>query len=341
MVRKSSPGAGASVRASVSSGVGRLPREDAEGGEPGFDDGGPVGGGEGRGAEAEGVAAVGIDVEFGGDAGAFEGGEVGESVFDAVDVVVFILEEEGGWGLGGDVGADVGVEGEGVVGEGEVAGVEGDREVGAGGGPVGGIDGGVEAVGEVDAGGGDEMAAGGEAEDADLMRIQIKLGGVEADEGDGALGVFKGLGRGGVGAGFWELRFAGDAVLDEDAGDAAGSEPVADLSAFEINGEDLVAAAGEDEDGGVRGVMGRRVDGVGGDGDGVDEDPGAAGDKVGGAGGLDGFGVLMRASVRGCGRPEIDLDVAGSRLPGLGDGGEGGEEEGEEEGEAHGWCPEM
>ncbi len=43
--------------------------EDVDGAEPGLGDGGPVGDREISGADAEAVAALGVDVEFGGDFG--------------------------------------------------------------------------------------------------------------------------------------------------------------------------------------------------------------------------------------------------------------------------------
>src|SRR5580658_1280397 len=85
------------------------------------------------------------------------------------------------------------------------------------------------------------MGSGGEAEDADAAGVDVPLGGVGADDSDGSLGVFQGRGGlGHVGAG------VGDAIFDQDAGDAFGVEPVADFGAFQVDGQDVVAAAGED-----------------------------------------------------------------------------------------------
>ena len=61
---------------------------------------GPIGDGKLGGAEAEGVAALGVEMHLDGDAGVLEGDVVEERVVDAVDMVVFVLEEEGGWGVG-------------------------------------------------------------------------------------------------------------------------------------------------------------------------------------------------------------------------------------------------
>jgi hypothetical protein len=106
------------------------------------------------------------------------------------------------------------------------------------------------------------VGSGGEAEDADAVGVDLPFGGVLADQAHGALGVFEGCGGfGHVGAG------VGDAVLEQDAGDALGVEPVADLGAFEVDGEDVVAAAGEDDDG-CAGVLALgRVEGDGRGGD--------------------------------------------------------------------------
>ena len=84
-----------------------------------------------------------------------------------------------------------------------------------------------------------------------------------------------------------------------------GGEPVTDFGAFEVDGEDLVAAAREDDDGGAGVVCGGwGVDGEGGVGDGVDVGPGAAGDEVFAASDADGFGwpVTGRASGMGPGQ---------------------------------------
>src|ERR1700683_1002779 len=79
-----------------------------DGAEPGFDEGGPVGDGLRRWAEAEGVAAVGKDMQFGGDAGFFEGDEIDEGIVDAVDRVIFGLEDEGWRRVAG--GVDIWIE---------------------------------------------------------------------------------------------------------------------------------------------------------------------------------------------------------------------------------------
>ena len=133
---------------------------------------------------------------------------------------------------------------------GEVAGVDDEGEVGAGVdrcldlrvGWAGRIE--VRVGGQ----GGGEVGSGGEAEDADAIGVDVPVGGVCAGDAHGLLGVFEVFGVGGVVAG---LR---DAVLDEHARDADGVEPGADLRTFEVVGEDGVASAGKDEDGGAMGL---------------------------------------------------------------------------------------
>ena len=156
------------------------------------------------GAEAVAVAAFGVDVQLGGDFCFLELEEIDDGVFD-MDRVVFGLDDEGGRGVGG--GVDVGVGREVFVGEREIAGIDDEREVGTAAELVGGVDRVVQALVVVSADGCGKMGAGGEAEDADSLGIDVPFGGVLADDAHGALGVLeRGVGLG-VGAG------AGDAVL--------------------------------------------------------------------------------------------------------------------------------
>jgi hypothetical protein len=168
---------------------------------------------------AEAVAAGGVVVEVGGDVGVHEGGVIDEGVL-AVGAIVLCLDEEGGGGelVGSVGGVELGV----VGGNGEVGGIDDDGEVGAGA-DVG--------VGVGDGGSGGDMVvvgmgaeedgkvgAGGEAHDADVGGVDMPVGGVGAGEAHGLLRVFEVRGVGGKVSGF-TLRL-GNAVLDQDAGDA-------------------------------------------------------------------------------------------------------------------------
>ena len=100
---------------------------------------------------------------------------------------------------------------------------------------------------EMRADGGDEVSAGGKTDHADLVRIDMPLRGMLANKPQRALRVLQRclhfrvvamtVDQGGTGV--------GHAVLQQHAGDAARGQPVADLRAFEVHGQDLVAAAGE------------------------------------------------------------------------------------------------
>ncbi|MEI9898717.1 MAG: hypothetical protein WDN28_33890 [Chthoniobacter sp.] len=103
---------------------------------------------------------------------------------------------------------------------------------------------GVNACLVVVAGGGGEMAARGEAEDADARGIEVPFLRPGAHEAEGALDILQ---RRDV---FLQAGTLGHAILEEHAGDAEGIEPLADFGALEIQGEDAVAAAGADDDGG-------------------------------------------------------------------------------------------
>src|SRR5712672_2865217 len=109
--------------------------------------------------------------------------------------------------------------------------------------------------------GGGQVGSCGEAEDADAMRVDVPFGGVLANYAERALGILESRGGFGIRAG------VGDAILQKDAGDADGGEPVADFGAFEVDSQDAVAAAGKDDYGGAGVLCGGCVQSNGGRGD--------------------------------------------------------------------------
>ncbi len=230
--------------------------QNADGAEPAFGKMGPVLlGCVGR-VHAKAVSSGGVVVELGGDVGVHEGAIVDEGVF-AVAAIVFGLDKEGGWGelVGSVDGIELYVGGR----DGDVGWVSDDGEVSAG--ADAGVDFGcgwcgfnvvVVGMGAEEDG---EISAGGEAHNADVGGVDVPVGSVGAGEPHGLLRVFEVRGIGGIVAGFAERL--GNAVLDEDAGDADGVEPVAGVESFTVPGENLVASAGEDEDGGAGVVVGR------------------------------------------------------------------------------------
>lgn len=259
------------------------------------------------------MAAFSVDVELGGNLGLLEGEEPGGGVLD-VDGVVFGLDKDGGRSAA--VGMKVQIVEEAVLGVGEVAGIDDHGEVRAAALLIGGVDGVVEAFLVVSADGGGEVTSCGEAEDADALGVDVPLGRVSTDDAEGALCILEGGIGFGIGASAGVLGIsAGDAVFDEDAGNAGFVEPVADFGAFEIDGQDAVAPAGEDYDCGAGGFAFRRVENQRGHGDIAEPDERLAGDEVVGR-----FaGVDFRAEVGGAGGsagPELERGVAGSWLPG-------------------------
>src|ERR1700685_4039998 len=153
------------------------------------------------------------------------------------------------------------------------------------------------------------MGSRGEAEDADGMRINVPFGGVGENETDGALRILKSRGR------FWIGAGVGDAIFEDDAGDAAAGQPVADFGAFEIDGEDVVGGGGEDYDRGAGGICCGFVQSDSGIGDIAETDERFAGDEVVfGSGGIRfGWGILRGS---GCAfGPDGDLSLAGGGLP--------------------------
>jgi hypothetical protein len=154
---------------------------------------------------------------------------------------------------------------------------------------------------------GDEIAASGEADDADAVWVNVPGVGVLADEAHGSLSVLQ---SGGV---FREWTGVGDSVFDEDAVDADGVEPAADLGALDIESEDFVGAAGEGEDGGAGVVSFSGVKGEGGIRDVGEPDVVATGDEVadGGVGFGRGMGGFPGCSVG----PEVEGGEVGGGLP--------------------------
>ncbi len=215
---------------------------------------------------AEAVAAGGKVVEFGGDVGLHEGAVVDEAV-DPVGSVIFRLDDEGGGGecVGLVCGEDLCI----VWRHGEIGRVGEDGEVGASadlgvglGCRWGGANVVIVGVGAEEDG---EVGSGREAHDSNARRVEVPLGGVSASDAHGLLSVFQIRRIGGVVTGF--AGGLGDPVLDQDAGDAQGVEPVAGIETLLVPGEALIPAAGKDEDCSAIALAVRAVEGERGDGD--------------------------------------------------------------------------
>ena len=218
------------------------------------------------------MAAGGIDVEFEGDFFFLQGAGVGEGVFDA-DGIVGGHGDESFWRVfrdrkfRGELGR--------VFFGDEVAGVNEDGEVRFEGEGVGRVDFFVGAFLRAGAEDGGEMSARGKAEDADAFWIDVPFGRVLTDEAHGALSVFEGRGV------FFAAGAARDAIFQEDSGEAHFVKALADFGAFEVERENMVGAAGADEDRAAVGIVFRsRINGDGGIGDVAEADEAAVGDFV-------------------------------------------------------------
>src|SRR5271170_7350561 len=132
---------------------------------------------------------------------------------------------------------DIGIGREVLLRESEIAGINNHREIRTAAELVRGIDRIVEALIEVGAESSRKMRSGGEAKNAHSLGIDMPLGCVSADDADCALRILQCRGRLGVRSGI------GHAIFDQNAIDARGVEPVTDLRAFEIDGENLIAAS--------------------------------------------------------------------------------------------------
>ena len=154
---------------------------------------------------------------------------------------------------------------------------------------VGGIAGRVGFLIEIGAGRGGQVAAGGESQHADA-------GGVDAPFLARDRTTRKARWASCSGRGVADGAFMGrHAVFQQHAGDADGIQPLADFGAFEIEGQDTVAAAGRDDDRCAGVLPGwRRKDLDGGIGDAADPRDAFAGDE--GA-----FSVVVSFSLSGPG----------------------------------------
>ena len=142
------------------------------------------------GAQAEAVAAGAVDVQLGGDLRLAQGEEGERAAFGERAGIVVGLRDEGRRRLRGDV--DLGLQlGERIVGE-DFPRVAEHEEIGAAARLVRVVGGGVEA--RVVVGRGDErdLAAGGEAEEPDAIRLHAEFRGLRAHEADRALRILRG-----------------------------------------------------------------------------------------------------------------------------------------------------
>ncbi len=174
----------------------------------------------------------------------------------------------------------------------------------------------------------------GEAHDADVRWVDVPFSGMGPGEAHSLLGVFEVRGVGWIVArfsiGLW------NAILDEDAGEPDGVEPMAGIRAFTVGDEDAIASAGKDKDGGAGVGTVRGIDGESGDSDVGEADDAMTADKVIGwlggvgfwVGGLSGLGCAVGPERE---RDWLGLSVSGGSEKRCGEKSEDGEAESGEE----------
>ncbi len=174
-------------------------------------------------------------MEFGGDAGVFQGEGELQAVFGSV--IEGVGEEDGRQG-GVEIGGDGILESAAALQQ--AAGIDERGEVGPARLLIGGVCDGIIATGGMSDEPGTDLTAGGEADEAEGIRVDPPTGGIGPDESHGTLGVEQ-SGEGG----------GGHAVLEDEGGDADGIEPVRDFQTLVFVGEALHATAGNDQHSGA------------------------------------------------------------------------------------------
>ena len=191
---------------------------------------------------AEAVAAAGVDVEFGGDTCVVPGFVKADGMIGSGDSFVVVgLDEEERWCVfrRSDVFGNGGVNRSGEIGAALRI--------------------------ELESGGGSDVTSGGEANDADAVRVEGPFFRAGADEADGLKAVSGGerfelldAAFGDAGSVLIGIAGADEAVLENEGGDADGVEPVRDFDAFVVDGEPAETSSGADDDGGAGSAGGIR-----------------------------------------------------------------------------------
>jgi hypothetical protein len=115
---------------------------------------------------------------------------VGQGLLDTVHIVVLVLQQERRRGLTGDVRTNIWLHVKTVPGKREMSGINRYCKVWAAAFFVGGINGGVETLLKMDAHRCDQVSACGKPKDANLMRIDVPLRSVKANQTKRSLRIF-------------------------------------------------------------------------------------------------------------------------------------------------------
>jgi hypothetical protein len=197
----------------------------------------------GRRPQAEGMAAVGVQVHFHRHVGFLQRGVVDQRLLHAIHFVVFRLGEKRRRRVGG--GRDVFIQ-RAVIAR-QMPGIDRDGKVRPAAFPVGRIQRRIHVVLESRAGLCHQITARRKSEHAHLVRIDMPLGGVQAYQPQRSLRIFQRRhGRGQIvrtTIALPDVRHTWHAILQQYAGDATRRQPVAHLAAFEVDRQNLKAAA--------------------------------------------------------------------------------------------------
>src|SRR6266480_2574733 len=201
--------------------------------------------------QPKGVSAVGIQVHLRRNAGVLQRDVVHERLVHVVDAVRLGLEQKRGRRVARDVNVRIEPELT-AFGNPEMSWIQRHREIRTAAFRVGGIHGGVQPRLKMRADRCHEMPARGKPENSNLVRIDMPVSGVKADESYRPLRIFQ---RRlwfridvALAAGIPRRTGTRHAVLQQHTRDPLGRQPVADFGAFEIDRENLITAAGEHDD---------------------------------------------------------------------------------------------
>ena len=140
----------------------------------------------------------------------------------------------------------------GVAGDGADPGITEDEEVGAAGDAIDGVVRSGIAGDRLHGCERRQMAAGGEADDADAVGIDVVIGGAGAHQLHGAARIEQRNGK--------QIAVGTEPVLQDEGAKAARGEPVRDFPALEVGGQHGVRTAGQDDDGRAVAVAGLRIE---------------------------------------------------------------------------------
>src|SRR5213080_618103 len=224
-------------------------------------------------SQRERMPTLDVQVHLRRNAGLPERPIVDERVLYWIYGIVLRLKQERGRRPAGDL--NVGVQREVFLADGEMSGIQSHREIRAATLVVGGIHSRVETLLEMGARRGDQVPTRRKAQHSDLPRIDLPLRSLEAYQAYRPLRVFQRrqaiLIRPDLHA--WHT------VFQEHTRDALGRQPITDFRAFKVDGQNVVAPAGEDDDRSTRVASLWRIDGHRRLGDAVDIDPRSAGNQ--------------------------------------------------------------